>query len=90
MYNLYAKKAERWMPPTDDHDTVSMDSNKSHTLTTALTPSKQTNQYLPDAHQTMGDAGVSISLPGYSVPMDERVVSTPTLEVVSLWMLKSS
>jgi len=64
----YRDLNQKYVPPNDHHDDVSQ---KQAFYLSYSDPSFQTNQYLPDAHSRNGM--VSISLPGYTWPIDSRI-----------------
>jgi len=66
----YRDLNQRYVAPNDHHDDVSQ--NQTLSLLRSY-HSSQTNQYLPSAHSR--DGMVSISLPGYTWPINSRVIA---------------
>jgi hypothetical protein len=72
MFRKYARRNEKFVPPNDNHNIVSM--FLPGIRDKQITSCGKTGQYLPFAHSKTGL--VSVSLPSYAVPSQERVVST--------------
>jgi len=71
----YRDLNQKYVPPNDGHDDVSQKHIPSR-FPILIYHSSQTNQYLPSAHSRNGM--ISISLPGFTWPIDSRVVAATT------------
>ena len=67
----YRDLHQKYVAPNDGHDDVSQ--RRACSFLPPPYRSAQTNQYLPSAHSRNGM--VSISLPGYSYPIDSKIIA---------------
>ena len=70
----YRDLNQRYVPPNDGHDDVSLKHLPPPLPLSCSNHPSQTNQYLPWAHSH--DGMVPISLPGFPEPLDSRVIAT--------------